>query len=140
MFDEENNRWITNVTSIPSKLFRLKFSINDGSIQRLSRASYQPSLVDVEVTDVRTTEKSTTVIKYRVLNYHSGRESLRLLVKNIGQFMLVRHYKVAGGGSEEDEIEYDPKDRQSGLTSDTISFTITSGSRINGTTMLFLSK
>ena len=80
----------------------------------------------MEVTDVRASEKNKTVIKYRVLNYQNGRKTLRMLAKNIGQFVLVRQYEVAGGGSEEDELEYDPKDRQSDMTSDMISLTVTS--------------
>ena len=126
VFDEQSNRWVTNLTNIPSTRFRLKFSINNGSIIRLSRSSYQPSLVDVEVTQVKTTVKNTTMITYKVLNYLNQSIRVKLTAKNIGQFLSTRNYEIEAHDNEYDEIEYDSKDRQSDLTSDSFSLTVVS--------------
>lgn len=120
VFDEQSNRWITNLTNIPSKQFRLKFSINHGSIVRLSRSSYQPSLIDVQITKVKATSKHKTLITYKVLNYHSQSVKLTLSVKNLGKFAVKRKYEIKAVGSKDDVIEYDSKDCQSNMISLTV--------------------
>ena len=120
VFDESSNRWMTNLTNIPSKQFRLKFSINHGTIIRLSRSSYQPSLVDVQITKVKANGKNKMMITYRVLNYYSQSMKLTLLVKNVGNFSLKRKYEVKAGGSKDDVFEYDSKDGQSNMISLTV--------------------
>jgi hypothetical protein len=122
--DLENDRWITNLTSIPSKSFRLKFLINNQEIQRLSRVSYQPSLIDVEINQINATLINNTLIKYRLYNYHQKTILINFIAKNIGTFFKTKTYLLKADESRDDQIEFDQNTKASDMTGNMLALTV----------------
>ncbi|CAF1125942.1 unnamed protein product [Adineta steineri] len=105
IYNSENDRWITNLTNIPSNPFRFKFSFNNQQIQRLSYLLYQPSLIDVEITQVNTTSKQNILINYRIHNYNKKSVKINFIVKNIGTYMTTKDYKLKANATQDDYID-----------------------------------
>ena len=129
MYDPENDRWITNVTSIPSKSFHFKYLINNQSIQRLSRKSYQPSLVDVEITEIDAKVSNNTRVRYRVLNYHQQSVTVKLIAKNIGTYMENRMYRLKAGETRDGQIQFDQRTKAPDMTGNMLALTVSQSER-----------
>jgi len=124
MNDTENNRWITNLTNIPSKSFRLKFSINHQQIQRLSHLAYQPSLIDVEILNTNATLPTKTIVNYRLYNYHSRSVRIHFLAKNIGSYMEMKDYLLQANEIRDDQIEFDQNSKADDMTANMLALTV----------------
>ena len=122
--DVKNDRWITNLTNIPSKSFRLKFLINNQAIQRLSSASYQPSLIDVEITEINSTSITNTIVKYRIYNYHKTATIINLIAKNIGTYLQTKIYLLKAGETRDDQIIFNQNTKASDITGNTLALTV----------------
>lgn len=127
--DLENDRWITNLTSIPSKSFHFKYLINNQSIQRLSRKSYQPSLVDVEITQIDTKVSNDTRVRYRLLNYHQQSVTVKFIAKNIGTYMENRMYRLKAGETRDDQIQFDQETKAHDMTGNMLALTVSQSER-----------
>ena len=123
-YDVENDRWVTNLTNIPAKSFRLKYQINDQSIQRLSRVWYQTSLVDVEISQVDTSVPNKTRVEYRVFNYHQKLIRVKFIAKNIGTYIERKTYVLKAGETRNDQIEFDPTTKASDMTGNMLALTV----------------
>ena len=127
-YDASNDRWVTSLTNIPSKRFRLKFSINDRQIQRLSWLLYEPSLIDVEIYQTQTTATNTTLVKYRVFNYQKQSIKIKCTAKNIGTFVQFKEYTLKANETRDDQLEFSRKARQNTTIGDMLALTVTSDS------------
>jgi hypothetical protein len=125
IYDFKNDRWITNLTNIPSKSFRLKFLINNQQIQRLSRLLYQSSLIDVEIIQVNTTLKTKTRVKYRLYNYHQKSIKMNFIAKNIGIYMETKEYSLKAREIRDDQIEFDQNTKTIDMTGNILALTVT---------------
>jgi hypothetical protein len=123
--DSENDRWITNLTDIPSKSFHLKFLINNQQIQRLSRRLYQSSLIDVEINQINTTLKNKIIVKYRLYNYHKKSIKMKFIAKNIGTYIQKKTYWLEANTIRDDQIEFDPNTKTSYMTGNMLALTVT---------------
>ncbi|CAF4295830.1 unnamed protein product, partial [Adineta steineri] len=112
IYNSENDRWITNLTNIPSNPFRFKFSFNNQQIQRLSYLLYQPSLIDVEITQVNTTSKQNILVNYRLHNYNKKSVTINFIAKNIGTYMTTKDYKLKANATQDDYINLKPEANQ----------------------------
>lgn len=123
-FDSSNNQWITNLTNIPTKSFRLKYLINNQQIQRLSPIVYQPSLIDVEMIQVNTTSITKTLIKYRLYNYRQTSVPITFVAKNIGTYSKTKIYLLKTNEIRDDEIEFDQNTKASDMNGNMITLTV----------------
>jgi hypothetical protein len=119
-----NQRWITNLTNIPSKSFRFKFLINNQQIQRLSCVSYQPSLIDIEINQINTTSINNTLIKYRLYNYYQNAIKINFIAKNIGTFFQTKTYSLKANEIHDDQIEFNQNTKASNLTGNMLALTV----------------
>ena len=126
IYDSNNDQWATRLHDIPSTSFRLRFFINNGDIQRLSRSLYQPSLIDVQIYQIETNARQNSLIKYQLINYHSQSVNITLVAKNIGSFIVVRDYKLEANSTHDDQIEIQQNTRTASITGDTVALTVTS--------------
>jgi hypothetical protein len=102
----------------------LKFLINNQEIQRLSRVSYQPSLIDVEINQINATLINNTLIKYRLYNYHQKTILINFIAKNIGTFFKTKTYLLKADESRDDQIEFDQNTKASDMTGNMLALTV----------------
>ena len=105
-YDFENDRWNTMINDTPTGLFRLKYSINNDQIQRVSPFVYRSSSIDVEIYHVDNDENNTAIIDYHLINYRNSSINVTFIAKNIGQFKLTRRYTLEPNEIHQDQLTF----------------------------------
>ena len=84
--------------------------------------------VSLEIYQTQTAAANTILVKYRLFNYQKQSVRIKYTAKNLGTFLQFKEYTLKANETRNDQLEYNPRERQNTSIGDMLALTVTSES------------